>query len=622
MTIVASAVLAAACSKSEPTAPAAGSAPGPTAGSAAAPGPGSAPAAAPTGTAPGSVAGAVQAEKVATKAGVEAGGITREASEGPAASVTSVTGTVELRRVGESAWQPAAADAALYAGDQLRTADAASANIVLADESTLELAEVSRIAITSRLGTADPASGAAVLAGLARFTVAARAPGEGPFRVYTPAGIIVTKGTTYGVGVTASGATRVGVEQGEVDVIGLGALDATPVEVDAGHAVALEATGEVGSPLAWPADDWGTWRDELDAEADIAATFDAHGEALAALDGELADTYATLDTSAGAVASFETGAAASATANDGPGYQAALPEGAAAIDASFAVAGRAEALTWAYAGRAALAEDLYVRHPGPLQARWTVIAPRVDAAVLWPKRYEVTATGYLEPLRAQYYVHHPRGRVHAPLVGVTVPAFYAAIEPPAVEPVRVRARISAPVWIPPPLHYTASARPVWVAAPSADWRARVRFAPAAPRARVAWYVRPPSLRAKLVVGAPPSARFESRLRVAAPAPRASLRAAWRVPVGMKVRVGAPDLAAGARARAGFRVGVGVPAVRVKAGAGANVRAGVRGSVRAPVVRAPAVRAKVRIAVPQVKVKIKAPSIRLRGEAKGRIRLGN
>lgn len=559
--------------------------------------------------------------------GVAAGGIQRDADEGAVAVVQSAEGTVEVRRVGEAEWKAAPAKTSLYAGDVIRTSDQSAATLALADESVVEVAEVSSVAIGSRLGTADPASSAAVLAGLARFTVASRAPGEGPFRVYTPAGVIVTKGTVYGVGVAASGEARVGVESGAVDVIGLAAVDAAPIGVEGGSVVSLAAAGTVGAPAPWPSDDWGPWRDEADARLEIGAAIDAHGTALADLDGSLRAAYADLDATATSVAQFETAAAASADAQDPAAYQAQLPEGAATIDASFAVAGRAEALTWAYAGRAALAHDLYVRHPAPLEARWTVLGPRVDAAVLWPKRFEVTATGYLEPLRVQYYVHHPRGRVHAPLVGVVVPEFYASVEPPAIEPPQIRARVKTPVWVAPPIQYEPSPRPVWIAAPSVDWSARLAVHAAPPRAQVGWYVRPPTLKANVLVGAPPSARYVARLQVAAPAPRASIRAGWRVPVGMKIRVGAPDLAAGARARVGFRVagGVGVaggpvgavkmkvrpPAIKTAVGVRVPEVRG-RASVRAGGNLGAAVKMKVK--APQVKVKVKAPTVKVKAKA--------
>jgi hypothetical protein len=593
---------------------------------------------------------AAQVADASAEVGINAGGITRDAKEGSAGVLTNVQGTVELRRLGETKYAPAKADTQVYAGDVIRTADTSSAQVTLADESVIEIAEVSSVALASRFGSADPASGAAVLSGVARFTVSPRAPAEGVFRTYTPAGIVLAKGTTYGVGVSASGQARVGVESGAVDVIGLADVAAKPVTVESGASIVLAANGDVASPSPWPTDDWGTWRDQADAKLEVAAALDAHEQALAHLSTDLKDAYADLGASADAVATFESSASAAASANDPTKYEAALPEGAASIDASFGVAGRIEALTWAYAGHAALASELYIRAPQKVETQWTVLAPAVDAAVLWPKRFEVTAVGYLEPLRFQYYVHHPRGRVHAPLVGITVPAFYAKVTPPALDDDRVRGRVKTKIWIAPDVRFTATARPVWVVYPAPEWRAKVKVTAAPPRGGATFYVRPPALTAHLLVGANPTASWVSRLTVAAPEAHANLRAAWSVPVGMKIVVAPPDLALAAKARAGLKLdasgrldagvkdygpptvdakskvdvkvkaGVKVPDIAIKppsiaikgkvdagmkagAGAGAGMKAGAAVKVKAP---------EVRVKVPEVKGKV---------EAKGKIKIG-
>lgn len=551
----------------------------------------------------------------ASSAGVEAGGIQHDDQEGPAALVTAANGTVEVRRVGEAEWTAAKADTKLYAGDLVRTADNGTATITLADESVIEVAEVSTVAIASRNGTADPASSAAVLAGIARFSVTPRAPGEGPFRVYTPTAVVLTRGTTYGVGVAASGEARVGVESGVVDVIGLAQLDAPPVAVEKSAQVVIAADGKVGSAAAWPADDWGTWRDDTDAKLELAPAFDVHASALADLDKALVDTYAELQANADAAATFEATAATSAEKNDPAAYTAALPEGAATIDASFLLASRLEALTWAYAGHGELATDLYVRHPAELEAKWTATLPRVDAAVLWPKRFEVTGSAYFEPLRAQYYVHHPVGRAHAQLVGIAVPAFYAQVEPPAVEPATVRGRLKGQVWVQPELQYRASARPIWVSTPAASWHAKVKVRPAPARAKVAWYVRPPALKAKALVGVNATGAWKTKLDVKAPEPRAKLAAMWTVPVGVKVKIAPPDLSAAANARAKVKIGangqlirdhrVGVAAPDIRGGLTGDVPKGtVKGVIGAPDVKAKVgAKVGVGVAVPDVKGKV-------------------
>ncbi len=597
-----------------------------------------------------------------TEVGVEAGGIERDADEGPAAVITGAEGTVEVRRVGETEFAAAKANTKLYPGDVVRTADGSTATITLADESVMEVAEVSTVGIGSREGSADPASSAAVLSGLARFTVSARAPGEGAFRVYTPSGIVLTKGTTYGIGVAADGEARVGVESGEVDVVGLIAVDADPITIESGHVAVLEASGEVAAPVEWKTDDWGTWRDEADAEVKLTAAIDGHATMMGTLSAELVNAYADLEATATAVNEFEVKAATSAETGAVAEYEAVLPDGAATIEASFGVAGNIEAMTWAYAGHAELAAGIYERHPEEVKVQWEAAAPRVEAAVLWPKRFEITAAAYLEPLRVQYYVHHPRGRAHADLVGVVVPEFYAKVEPPEIEPVRVRTHVRTRIWIAPWVVVKAQARPVWIAAPQANWHAKVKVRAAPPRAKVAWYIRPPTMRSTIFFGAKVKSKYAYKVKVRAPEPRAKVRAHWKVAVpSVRIKVGPPNLDYAAKARMKVKLdGRGRIVVRdhragaVKAGGDAS--ADVKGKVD---VRVPDVKGKVDVKVPDVKVrdhrdgavkaggevkgkadgavkagadvkvkvkapkvKVKAPSVKVKGEAKGGFKIGN
>ncbi|MBA2544454.1 MAG: hypothetical protein H0V17_32730, partial [Deltaproteobacteria bacterium] len=92
--------------------------------------------------------------------GVAAGGVQRDAADGPAAVVTAATGTVEVRRLGETTYSAAKAETKLWSGDAIRTGEASMTTIALADESVMEVSEVSTVAIASREGSADPASSA------------------------------------------------------------------------------------------------------------------------------------------------------------------------------------------------------------------------------------------------------------------------------------------------------------------------------------------------------------------------------------------------------------------------------------------------------------------------------
>src|SRR6266545_3309060 len=170
--------------------------------------------------------GSADPAALAKRVGVEPGPIEYGPDEGAAAVVASAQGKVEIRRVGTETWEETKAEAQLHEGDQVRAAEGGLVTVTLVDESSIEVAEESAVAIGSRQATADPASSAAVLYGVARFSVAARAPGEGTFMVFTPGGVVATKGTIYTVGVAASGVSRVGVEEGDIEVAGSAKLDA------------------------------------------------------------------------------------------------------------------------------------------------------------------------------------------------------------------------------------------------------------------------------------------------------------------------------------------------------------------------------------------------------------
>lgn len=495
---------------------------------------------------------AVSADALIEQVGAEPGPV--EHRDGPLASVTAVTGTVEVRRLGEEAFTRAPKSAFLYAGDQIRTGDGASARILLADESTVELAEVSTLGIGSRIASAAPASRAAVLSGVARFSVSPRAPGEGSFLVSTPAGMVATKGTVFGVGVAADGDARVGVESGAVEVAGSAAFDA-PVGVSAHGALDLAADGTLGAVKPWPSDDWGAWREGAEAGLDVSATAALHASAMEALRAELSAGFGSLEKLAAEVGSFEAEVSAAASHDDLGAYEARLPAGSVAIDASFLAGLRLAWLTDAYLAHAVIASDLYVRHPDVVV--WAPLAAEVHAAVLWPKRLDAVALAYLEPLRTDYYLHHPRGRAEAQFVGIAVPAFYARVTPPALPPGHAK-KLGFTAFVPPVVIPTPSARAVWIGAPSVGWHATARGHVAPPRGGIAFWVRPPKWRAHATLGADVRGQVAPCFAIGAPAPRGRMKVRWGVALGPKVKLPAPDLQAAAKARLAWHADLGGP----------------------------------------------------------------
>ncbi len=321
---------------------------------------------APTATAPEAKTEAPSFDPAALAAaiGIAPGAVLPDDDAG-ADAVATGDGELQLRRLGAELFEPQKGDLKLWAGDQLRTAAGATATIVLADQSVVELAEETAVAIGDRDAGADPASSVAVLYGVARFSVSPRGAGEGPFLVFTPAGVVAAKGTTYGVGVAVDGSARVAVEEGEVEVAGQADPTAT-VAVPADQQLVISPAGELPKPAAVDGD-WGSWRDGTEVDADPEVLVRDHRAQLdvlvPAIDtdyGELVDLTTETQGIEGQAADYE-------AAGNTAGYADVEPSWGASIEASFLASLRLEQLTFAALSHAYIAEELYARHPDQVE---------------------------------------------------------------------------------------------------------------------------------------------------------------------------------------------------------------------------------------------------------------
>ena len=111
----------------------------------------------------------VDTRKLVTEIGVEPGPAPVAEDQGAEAVISASDGEVTLRRTGTESFEALAKDTDLRAGDQIRTAAGASATLTLADQSTVEIAEDSAVAIGDRNATAEPGAAVAVLYGVARI---------------------------------------------------------------------------------------------------------------------------------------------------------------------------------------------------------------------------------------------------------------------------------------------------------------------------------------------------------------------------------------------------------------------------------------------------------------------
>ncbi len=580
---------------------------------------------------------------LAAKVGVEPGGVDR-GDEGAAAVITSADGTVLVRRLGEGDFSEAKAQASLYAGDQIKTDSESTATLVLVDETVIEVAGDSAIAIGDRDASADPASSAAVLYGAARFSVSPRAPGEGPFLVFTPGGVIATKGTVYAVGVAASGEARVGVEVGEVLVAGAQALDKT-VAVVGGKSVEIEASGDVGGSADFAADDWAEWRIAAEADADAKALAEMHVKALGELDAKLDAAY--VDFSALAEKSIEVDAQADAQASAGATaeYEAAAPEYGATVEASYLASMNLQYLTYANLSHAYVVEELYIRHPVEVKPIYLNAEAQVNGAVLWNKKFNVVVYQQVRPLRVSYYAHHPVGRANAVFVGYAVPAFYGNVKLRAVPAASVRAHVKGTFFVPPPPVYSVKVkRKVWITAPDASWKGRIQVKAMPARAGAGWKAHG-GAGGKLMLGVRATA---PRITVFAGAKVRPINAsvitvqgkqfggAVRGRVGVKVKGGAAmgaDVGGGARGKIEGGVGTGVEIRDHGAKAGVEIRDHGKAGLDAAGKGAGQADAAIKGGVKgSIGVKVKAPKpppppkVKVEGDvkvkAKGGIKIGN
>ena len=434
---------------------------------------------------------AVDVDALMEKIGVKPGAFAIEKGVGSEGVLTSRQGTVSLRKAGEEEFKDITEDETqLYPGNQIRTATDSSAVLTLADETVVELAEDTTVAIADRDATADPASSLVVMAGVARFTVSERGQGEGPFLVYTPTGIIGTKGTTFAVGVAATGDVRVGVEDGEVEVAGGAELDSA-VALETGKAVAISADGSVSGSVDFTTDDWGEWRDEIEAKATVPAMVEMHVKALGELETEIEKGYGDLEVLANAVAEAEIPVIEAKKADDGAAYEAAAPELGASVEASFVASTRLQFLTYAMFSRAYITNELYLRHTAEVKPIFVPAAPRVYGSILYHKKFHQVAYVHGRPWRVKYYHHHPRGRVHAVKLGHEVPKFYLKHKLVAIPDGAVRTKLKAKMYWKPKIVKFKAKKKVWIRGPEMGWYAKVKLKakPHKARAKLGWYVK-------------------------------------------------------------------------------------------------------------------------------------
>lgn len=368
--------------------------------------------------------------------------------------LTEVKGTVEVRRAGKEEFEAIAKDAQVFAKDALRVGKDGEATLALWDNSTVELPAETAITVNASDAIKDPAPSITVMAGAARFDVNPRTEGQGPVAIYTPSSVVNVQGTTLVIGVGLSGASRVAVEVGKVDLVPVAKADAPAVEIPQGKVVVVPMGQMSAAAVAYePAkagwDEWLEAEDKKGADqaGNLAATHAGQVDGLAK-DGETLDEAGAKAEADGEKLSTE--AVDAEKKNDAKVYVVVQPKLASNLDMLAAVRNQRQLVDARMAAHAYLLGLMHARIragmykvPGPALER--VAREHERAMRLAQARRAHALQRYLAERKSitrhqrAYYQHHPRGRVMAPKLKIVVPPFYANVKlRPVVRPAPIR----------------------------------------------------------------------------------------------------------------------------------------------------------------------------------------
>jgi hypothetical protein len=421
---------------------------------------------------------------------------------GPDAALQWSEGTVTVRRVGEDHFVDATPKMQLFSGDTVWTGPHTEATVALADETLVQLAEESVIVIGNRAVSADPASSVGILYGVARVSVSPRARGEGPFLTSVGAALVGAKGTAFAAGLVAGGGARVGVEHGEVEVVGAHALD-KPVTLGPGQAATISPAGAVGATEEFKQDDWGEWRFSAEKSTDLAALARTHADRLVGGEARLDTDYLALQKLVTSASTLTWQAEENTSPKSAGEYKATALERGASIEAAYRVATDIARLTHAALSDAFVLGELGARHPAELGPQIAEFAQEIAAAQLYGKKLQLISSIYLGPLRAAYYAHTARGRARAASLDMPAPSF-AQVKLAEVPSAEIAKRVPAGLYVPPRLDSTTHLHPLWQHAPKVGWDERLTLQPVPPR-QGSWYVAPTRVEAHVLAGVPSAA---------------------------------------------------------------------------------------------------------------------
>jgi len=358
--------------------------------------------------------------------------------------LSGVKGSVEVRRAGQAEFTAAKNDTKVFAKDAVRAGKDGEATMTLWDNSSVELTPESAVTLNTSAAIKSPSPSITVMAGAARFDVAARTEGQGAFSIYTPSAAVAVQGTVLAVGVGLSGNARVAVEEGKVEVTPVARVAAKPLLLVAGKVIIIAVGKPISAPKAYSAEKAG-WDEWLEAE-DQAAAKNADG--IAALHSGAVETLnqdaATLenaeDTGSQAGEDLQKQIAAAQVANKPAVYKKVQPQYSSYLERQDAIRANLRLTHGRQYAHAYLLGLLAARINGSVYksnatTRAAVLRRYQRISTLehkWQlRRYKrrLNDRRRIKRMQQGYYLHHIDGRRLAPKMNIRVPKFYANLKP-------------------------------------------------------------------------------------------------------------------------------------------------------------------------------------------------
>jgi len=383
-------------------------------------------------------------------------GEAEEKSEAEAV-ISEMEGTLEIRKAGEGEFKPAAKEMEVFAGDTVRAGNDGSATLALWDNSSVVMAPQSAVFIETTGTVSAPSVTATVLAGAVQLDVPARTAEQGPFLVYAPSSVTAVQGTVLNAAVALNGTSRIGVEEGEVEVTATAKPEAAVIKVPNGKYVEIEVNKDTGKIEGYnPADsDWDQWLETTDSQAAQAApkVAEEHQKRIEDLKKTFETLESQLETLGKKAEDLTNKVEKAGEEKKEAEYKAAQPELETNIENIDALNHGREAMRSRIAAHAYLLALMQARMNAGVykvpQASVQAVAAKMAAVdntlpAGWYRgqRYRARRRR-MRRLRRAYYIHHPHGRTLAPKVGVEIPAFYAGVKL-RKRPRRARARRRVP----------------------------------------------------------------------------------------------------------------------------------------------------------------------------------